>query len=119
MSDEAAQQQLNEIRNDFAKVMQTKMEAMWAAKLGLDTFNAALFSELTTLMMQTHVDYTIFFRELSNMPDDIGSLQKSFYKGVSYEIDREGMNNVGQSGSHSGSHLSTVRRAPVMNSLSR
>ena len=91
MSDEAAQQQLNEIRNDFAKVMQTKMEAMWAAKLGLDTFNAALFSELTTLMMQTHVDYTIFFRELSNMPDDIGSLQKSFYKGVSYEIDREGM----------------------------
>ena len=69
--------------------MQGKMEEMWAAKLGLDTFNATLFSELATLMLQTPVDYTIFFRELSNLPDDIGSLQKSFYKS-SYETDPEG-----------------------------
>ena len=31
-------------------------------------------------MMQTPVDYTIFFRELSMVPDDIGPLKKSFYK---------------------------------------
>jgi uncharacterized protein YdiU (UPF0061 family) len=56
------------------------METMWAAKLGLGTFHAALFSELETLMVRTPVDYTIFFRELSAVPDDIGPLKKSFYK---------------------------------------
>ncbi len=67
-----------------------QMKKMWAAKLGLDidTLNTAsqqalfseLFSELETLMLQTPVDYTIFFRELSSIPDDIGPLKKSFYK---------------------------------------
>jgi uncharacterized protein YdiU (UPF0061 family) len=78
-------QQLDEIRSDFATVMQAQMEKMWAAKLGLDTFHAALFSELETLMVQTPVDYTLFFRELSMVPDDIGPLKKSFYN------DSEGM----------------------------
>ena len=73
-------QQFDEIRNDFSKVMQAQMEKMWAAKLGIGTFHAALFSELETLMVQTPVDYTIFFRELSMVPDDIGPLKKSFYK---------------------------------------
>ena len=79
--------QFDEIRNDFPKVMQAHMERMWAAKLGLGTFHAALFSELETLMVQTPVDYTIFFRELSTVPNDIGPLKKSFYN------DREGMDN--------------------------
>lgn len=81
-------QQLDEIRNGFAKVMQEEMEKMLAAKLGLDTFNAALFSELVTLMMQTSVDYTIFFRELSSIPDDIGPLKKSFYSHLNEEMDK-------------------------------
>jgi uncharacterized protein YdiU (UPF0061 family) len=72
--------QLDEIRSGFSKVMQAQMEKMWAAKLGTGTFDAALFSELETLMVQTPVDYTIFFRELSMVPDDIGPLKKSFYK---------------------------------------
>lgn len=71
--------QLDEINHGFSTVMQAKMEKMWAAKLGLDTFHAALFSELGALMVQTPVDYTIFFRELSSVPDDIAPLQKSFY----------------------------------------
>ena len=73
-------QQFDEIQNDFSKVMQVQMEKMWAAKLGLGTFQVVLFSELETLMKQTSVDYTIFFRELSMVPDDIGPLKKSFYK---------------------------------------
>jgi len=77
--------QLDEIRSGFATVMQAQMEKMWAAKLGLGTFHAALFGELETLMVQTPVDYTIFFRELSMVPDDIGPLKKSFYD------DSEGM----------------------------
>lgn len=72
-------QQLDEIQSSFSNVMQTQMQKMWAAKLGLDTFHSELFSELETLMLQTPVDYTLFFRELSTLPDDIGPLKKSFY----------------------------------------
>ena len=79
-------QQLNEIQTDFSNVMQTKMQTMWAAKLGLSTFHAALFNELETLMAQTPVDYTIFFRELSNVPHDIEPLKKSFYKNTNHAI---------------------------------
>jgi uncharacterized protein YdiU (UPF0061 family) len=81
--------QLDEIQSDFSTVMQAQMEKMWAAKLGLATFHPALFSELTTLMMQTPVDYTIFFRELSRVPDDIGPLKKSFYNSSTYNADPE------------------------------
>ena len=73
-------QQLDHIRSGFATEMQAKMEQMWAAKLGLMTFHAALFNELSTLMQQTPVDYTIFFRQLSTLPDDIVPLKKSFYQ---------------------------------------
>ncbi|MGP4844146.1 protein adenylyltransferase SelO [Marinobacter sp. 1Y8] len=81
--------QLDEIQSEFPKLMQAQLEAMWAAKLGLEAFDADLFRELATLMMQTRVDYTIFFRELSLVPDDIGPLKKSFYKGSTYVADPE------------------------------
>ena len=87
-TDPNAMQQLDEIRNGFANVMQAEMEKMFAAKLGLDTFNVALFNELVTLMLQTSVDYTIFFRELSSIPGDIGPLKKSFYSNVNKEMDK-------------------------------
>ncbi|MCK5535691.1 MAG: YdiU family protein, partial [Bacteroidales bacterium] len=78
-SDENAQASLEAIENNFYKMMQTQMVNMWAAKLGLDTFDAALFRELEILMHQTTVDYTLFFRELSHIPEDIQPLKKSFY----------------------------------------
>ncbi len=93
-------QQFDKIRNDFPKVMREQMEKMWAAKLGIGTFQPRLFSELETLMAQTPVDYTIFFRELSTIPEDIGPLKKSFYDDSkhitpsmhpSYETDPDGM----------------------------
>jgi len=90
-SHDGALPQLDEIRNGFDAVMQMKMRQMWAAKLGLDRFDMALFRELAALMMETSVDYTIFFRELSNLPEDIGPLQKSFYKGATYQAGPEGM----------------------------
>lgn len=83
--------QLDEIQSDFPAVMQAQMEKMWAAKLGLGAFHPALFSELITLMMQTSVDYTMFFRELSMVPDDIGLLKRSFYKSSTYHADPEEM----------------------------
>lgn len=78
-SDTEALQQLEAIQRDFPNVMQTKMQDMWAAKLGLETFDEALLHELFTLMVQTSVDYTIFFRELSAIPENIAPLKKSFY----------------------------------------
>lgn len=82
VSDATALQQLDEIRDGFANVMHAAMEKMFAAKLGLATFEGTLFNELAKLMMQTSVDYTIFFRELSTIPDDINPLKKSFYNDV-------------------------------------
>jgi uncharacterized protein YdiU (UPF0061 family) len=72
--------QLDDIQSGFSDVMQAQMEKMWADKLGLSTFNKALFSELESLMAQTPVDYTLFFRELSMLPENIALLKKSFYK---------------------------------------
>lgn len=92
-SHQDATKQLDEIRTGFVTVMQTKMEKMWTEKLGLHTFNAELLRELETLMAQTLVDYTIFFRELSTVPGDIGPLKKSFYKNATYNADPEGMDN--------------------------
>ena len=72
-------QELEKIRDGFSKVMQEKMTQMWASKLGLQTFNANILNELVELMIETSVDYTIFFRELSCVPDDVSLLTKSFY----------------------------------------
>jgi uncharacterized protein YdiU (UPF0061 family) len=77
--------ELDEIRSNFSKVMQLQMKKMWASKLGLKSFDEVLFNELEKLMVQTSVDYTIFFRELSQIPDDIEALKKSFYKDLSHE----------------------------------
>ncbi|MBD3830622.1 MAG: YdiU family protein [Arcobacter sp.] len=74
-----ALEELEKIENNFSKIMQKKMEIMWARKLGLDKFDVELFEDLINLMIETKVDYTIFFRELSNIPDEISSLEKSFY----------------------------------------
>ena len=78
-------QELQKIRDDFSNVMQVQMIQMWSSKLGLQTFNAPLFNELVKLMMETSVDYTIFFRELSRVPDDISALTKSFYGDSKYD----------------------------------
>ena len=84
---------LDEIQREFSTVMDSEMQSMWAAKLGLSTLNPTahkvLFNELLTLMMQTPIDYTIFFRELSSIPDDIRPLKKSFYNSSSQAIESD------------------------------
>jgi uncharacterized protein YdiU (UPF0061 family) len=82
---------LEKIQLEFSTVMLVQMEKMWANKLGLSVFNQSLFSELETLMMHTSVDYTIFFRELSSIPDNIVPLKKSFYRNSRYDSDAEMM----------------------------
>ncbi|WP_304545053.1 protein adenylyltransferase SelO [Sulfurimonas microaerophilic] len=83
-ADKESQQQLETIEKQFPRVMQGKMIKMWGAKLGLEHFDAELFNDLVTLMVESSVDYTIFFRELSNIPEDISTLKKSFYGDANY-----------------------------------
>lgn len=77
------QKQLDEIEDNFSDVMQKKMEEMWASKLGIKKFDENLFRELIVLMIETSVDYTLFFRELSSIPEDVKVLEKSFYQDIS------------------------------------
>ena len=78
--DEDAIQALQAILDELPEIMQREMNSMWAAKMGLAEFDAELFTELHTLMAETPVDYTIFWRELSNLPTQIAALRPSFYE---------------------------------------
>ena len=79
-SDQDSLDKLETIKDGFSLLMQEQIQTMWASKLGLTTFDAELFKELVVLMLQTSVDYTILFRELSAIPEDIEPLKKSFYQ---------------------------------------
>ncbi len=80
---------LDNVRKSFAETMQQKLQTMWAAKLGLAEFDPQLLNQLIKLMSQSEVDYTIFFRELSNIPDTVLALKKSFYVTTSTALDEK------------------------------
>lgn len=79
--------QLEAIREGFPERMNETIAEVFAAKLGLPSPAAteALVQPLLQLMVDTRVDYTLFFRELSHLPEDLEPLRASFYpnpKGV-------------------------------------
>ena len=78
---------LDSIRDGFTTVMNQKMEKMWTKKLGLLSYNAPLVNEMLQLMVYTKVDYTIFFRKLSNIPNKFTDLNDCFYLPISEEIE--------------------------------
>ncbi len=90
-----ARSRLDEIRDGFAGVMHQQLEAMWASKLGLASYDAALVNGLLHLMALSQVDYTIFFRKLSaiptaipaGIPEQLSSLKESFYFPSSEQLD--------------------------------
>jgi len=87
--DAEALERFDQIRHDFAETMQKQIQQMWAAKLGLTEFQPTLFKQLMQLMADSAVDYTLFFRELSHIPDDISALKKSFYVKTSSQLDEQ------------------------------
>ena len=87
--DQEALAKLDHIRDEFSETMERELEIMWAQKLGLTTADPALLNELLRLMVRTKVDYTIFFRELSHIPDEVSALSKSFYRPSSEQLDAE------------------------------
>ncbi len=78
---------LDQVREGFAEAMSKEIECMWAKKLGLLSYNATLVNELLQLMVVSKVDYTIFFRKLSHIPEQLTSLKQSFYMPSSGEIE--------------------------------
>lgn len=86
-ADELAQ--LDQVRHGFADMMHKQVQIIWADKLGLAAFDDELFKSLMSLMIRTTVDFTIFFRELSTIPEHISALKKSFYVDSSQELDEQ------------------------------
>jgi len=78
---------LDQIREGFSGAMDREIEVMWARKLGLVNYDAALVNELLELMVLTKVDYTVFFRRLSSIPENILALKESFYQPNSEQLD--------------------------------
>jgi uncharacterized protein YdiU (UPF0061 family) len=87
--DTQALKQLDQIRHGFAEAMQKQIQKMWAAKLGLTDYHPKLVQVLMQLLTKSEVDYTIFFRELSHVPENVSALKKSFYSKPSQQLDKE------------------------------
>ena len=87
--DTEALEHFDQVRHGFAEEMQKQIQKMWAAKLGLTEYNPKLLKRLMQLMTHSEVDYTIFFRELSHIPEDVSALKKSFYVKTSQQLDEQ------------------------------
>ena len=79
IDNEESLERLDYIRNGFNTTMNLEMNSMWANKIGLVNYDEGLVNEMLELMVHSKVDYTIFFRNLSNIPEKTKGLQKSFY----------------------------------------
>ncbi len=80
---------LDQIREGFAETMQQEIEVMWTKKLGLISYDEILVDDLQKLMVLSKVDYTIFFRKLSHIPDQLTALKDSFYLPGSEQVDMQ------------------------------
>ena len=87
--DPAALEQLDKICDGFKQNINTTIQQMWADKLGLAHYNEALVNELFQLMVQTKVDFTIFFRELCKIPKDWSDLKISFYASIPTDLEHQ------------------------------
>ena len=81
--------ELDKVIEGFPAIMQEKVSTMWATKLGLKTYDNELFNSLVTLMIKSHIDYTLFFRKLSTIPTRISELETCFYAKLTGELESE------------------------------
>jgi uncharacterized protein YdiU (UPF0061 family) len=86
---EKALERLDNIRDGFADTMSREFEGMWAKKLGLIKYDDVLVRELLQLMLASNADYTMFFRKLSHIPEQIDTLKESFYTPCSDQVDEQ------------------------------
>ena len=87
--------QLEAIQDGFAGEMAQALEAMWAGKLGLTSYDAELVQELLQLLASSRADYTVAFRRLAQLaaapaaaiPEQLSALKQSFYVPSSEALD--------------------------------
>jgi uncharacterized protein YdiU (UPF0061 family) len=87
---------LDRIREGFSEAMNREMEAMWASKLGLRTYDATLVNALLELLVHSKADYTILFRRLSDLPEHLTPLKESFYQPSSAHLDAQWQSWLGR-----------------------
>lgn len=84
---EEASMMIDKIQGGFSDAMKAEISLMWAKKLGLNTADPLLLKDLFQLMVHSNADYTMFFRELSSIPNEISTLKRSFYTPSSKMLD--------------------------------
>ncbi len=82
-------EKLEKIKSDFNKFMSKEIQLMWAKKLGLEKYDNTLTNELFNLMVNSKADFSIFFRKLSHIPDNISFLKDSFYLPLTEELQKK------------------------------
>ena len=85
--DKSSSNKLDEIMHGFTKCMEEEIQIMWSKKLGIKIYDENLIKNLFNLMITTQVDYTKFFRNLSNIPNNVNDLKDSFYKPSTNELE--------------------------------
>ncbi|BEV35702.1 protein adenylyltransferase SelO family protein [Synechococcus sp. M16CYN] len=89
LDDADALQRFDQSRQQFKQTMRLKIQAVWTSKLGLVRYDHQLCQRLLQLLSYSRVDYTIFFRELSNLPRNLSGLKKSFYDSLPKTLENQ------------------------------
>ena len=87
-----AMTRLESLEEGFKAAMQEALDSMWQRKLGLADHSPELVGELLQLCVDSAADYTMVFRELSAIPEQVASLKRSFYRPSDHQIDQRWMN---------------------------
>jgi uncharacterized protein YdiU (UPF0061 family) len=83
------QAQLDQLLEEFPAAMQEVMQRMWSSKLGLPSADDALVQELLKLLVESSADYAMFFRRLSDLPEQIDPLRDCFYLPLSAHLESQ------------------------------
>ena len=86
--DAGALAELDGLREGFSEAMRGELEAMWARKLGLASYNDDLLKDLLQLLASSRADYTLAFRQLSELPEQVEALKPSVYLPIDAELEQ-------------------------------
>ena len=86
--DAGALAELDGLREGFSEAMRGELEAMWARKLGLASYDDDLLKDLLQLLASSRADYTLAFRQLSELPEQVEALKPSFYLPIDAELEQ-------------------------------
>ena len=86
--DAGALAELDGLREGFSEAMRGELEAMWTRKLGLASYDDDLLKDLLQLLASSRADYTLAFRQLSELPKQGEALQPTFYLPIDAELEQ-------------------------------